>query len=461
MNQCPNCNESNRDGARFCRNCGQMLLAEAAITLVAEPPPAVEVSSVIDDLPAAELPPAGAVSEGPAVMAASSADDLNQEGKQVETTVLASLALPITIGGQYDLVEVIEQSDTHIIYRGFDRWCCGLCGARRTDMSEVYCWNCGVEVGQGAPRHLQAGNIPADVPPDQIIKESEVAYWITTVPVAAPAVAATPAGLRLQVGYATHAGQVREIDEDSLLIITGLQVVEGVTKPNVGILAVADGMGGHDDGQVASRRIVQVLAERLTPGLLAHALRGDTLLAETLESDVIDAVKDANRQLTEAGRASNSDMGSTLTLALVYNSQAVIANVGDSRTYLYRGGLLEQITTDHSMVAMLAAKGLISSDEIYTHPRRSEVYRVMGDKLEVEVDVFHNDLQPGDRLVLCCDGVWEMIRTDGIEEVLQAYPDDAQAACDEIVKRSNLAGGDDNISVIVADVWGYVNDDSA
>lgn len=443
MSLCPNCNQSNRDDARFCRSCGQVLTTEQVI------PPFVEsASQITEDLPVVESPTNTALSNESSV-ASAQADEPNPP---TVPPAPQPMSLPIIIGERYEVAELIEQSDSHFVYRGLDRLSCGLCGARRSSLDEVYCWNCGAEIGQGALCQIRVGDLPVDVPPDQLVTDSEVTYWITAVPLATPTAPAASTGLRLQVGYATHAGQVREIDEDSLLIITGLQVVEGVTRPNVGIFAVADGMGGHDDGQVASRQVVQVLAEQLTPGLLTHALHGEVILPETLESDVIDAVKDANRQLTEVARTTNRDMGSTLTLALIYNGQTVVANVGDSRTYLYRSGLLQQITTDHSMVAVLAAKGLISPDDIYTHPRRNEVYRVMGDKLEVEVDVFHNDLQPGDRLVLCCDGVWEMIRTDGIEEVLQAYPDAAQAACDEIVKRSNLAGGEDNISVIVVDV---------
>jgi protein phosphatase len=244
---------------------------------------------------------------------------------------------------------------------------------------------------------------------------------------------------------------VREVDEDSLLVVTGLGMMDGVAKPSLGVFAVADGMGGHASGQLASRRVIQVLAEWLVSRLLAPALGGETILPETFEEQAREAVKEANRRLTSEARAAESDMGSTLTLAFVRDGAAIIANVGDSRAYLWRNGILEQVTQDHSMVARLIAEGMLDKDEIYTHPRRSEIYRAIGDQPEIEVDIFLRELQPGDRLVLCCDGVWEMIRDEGITDVLLAF-DDPQAACEEMVRQANAAGGEDNISVIVVNV---------
>jgi protein phosphatase len=141
-------------------------------------------------------------------------------------------------------------------------------------------------------------------------------------------------------------------------------------------------------------------------------------------------------------------MGTTLTAALVRDEMALIANVGDSRTYLWRDGELVQITSDHSLVAQLVEAGALAPDEIYTHPEKSAIYRSLGHAPEVEVDLFEQPLESGDRLVLCCDGVWEMLRSDGIEEVLLMEPD-PQCACEEMVRRANLAGGEDNISVVV------------
>jgi protein phosphatase len=145
-------------------------------------------------------------------------------------------------------------------------------------------------------------------------------------------------------------------------------------------------------------------------------------------------------------------MGSTLTLALVIDGHAFVANVGDSRTYLWRGGLLQQITEDHSAVYQLYRAGALSEEGIYTHPRRNEITRNMGFRTTVQADYFQVELLPGDLLLLCCDGLWEMLHNDGIADLFLVSYGDPQRICDELVKRANQAGGDDNISVIVVQV---------
>jgi serine/threonine protein phosphatase PrpC len=406
---CPQCQELNREGARFCRNCGASLAPDDS---------------------------SGAISR-----------DLTTE---VETS--AAITLPAILADRYHLIEIVERSDERVVYRAFDSQTCAQCRAPRADLTDLFCMQCGAEIGDGAACRVQAGAIPDDVPLDSLVSANDVTYWITPEAAAEKAPSAAAQNLRLTAGYATHAGLVRAVDEDSLLVITGVSVTEGVVRPNLGIFAVADGMGGYDNGQEASRRVVQVVAEKLLPDLLKPTLSGAHILEETFEAAVLDAVREANDRLTGEARAANSDMGSTLTLAFVRDGHVIIANVGDSRTYVCQGGLLRQITRDHSIVARLVETGTLSPEDLYTHPRRSEIYRVLGDKPTVEVDVFHCDLRPGDRLVLCCDGVWEMLRSTGIEDALLAYPDNPQAACDEIVQRANLEGGADNISVIVVDV---------
>ena len=144
-------------------------------------------------------------------------------------------------------------------------------------------------------------------------------------------------------------------------------------------------------------------------------------------------------------------MGTTLTAAFVRDDRLFLAHVGDCRAYRWNADGLEQLTTDHSVVASMIASGQAAPEEIYTHPHRSVIYRCIGDKPLVEVDTDVLPLAPGDRLVLCCDGLWEMIRNEGIEDVLMQEAD-PQRACDLMVQRANAAGGDDNISVIVVQV---------
>jgi serine/threonine protein phosphatase PrpC len=476
---CPNCQEPNREGARFCKKCRTSFVPEDTPTLAvsskvspvvtAESSPAalpiVPASTGVPSEPEAELNVSAANAESPIdspePIAAEQRLEAAQELSGVEEAAPAPVsqpitaqALPVTLAKRYTLTEIIQQSSEAIAYRAFDSQTCAQCHTPRADLSDFFCSQCGAEIGDGAVCRVQTGNIPDDVPPASSVVDNEVSYWIAFEPIAESAPPAVAQNLRLHAGYVTHPGQVRAIDEDSLLVVTGMSVTEGTAHPSLGVFAVADGMGGHDNGQEASRRVVHVLAEKLLPGLLAPTLSGQQVLEETFETAVCDAVQEANRRLTSEARAAGSDMGSTLTLAFVRDGHAIVTNVGDSRTYLWQGGILRQITTDHSIVARLVEKGMLQPEDIYEHPRRSEIYRVMGDKPEVEIDIFHCDLQAGDRLVLCCDGVWEMIHTEGIEDVLLAYPDNPQAACDEIMRRANLAGGEDNISVIVVDVRG-------
>ena len=143
-----------------------------------------------------------------------------------------------------------------------------------------------------------------------------------------------------------------------------------------------------------------------------------------------------------------TDMGSTLTGFMIVGQHAFIVNVGDSRTYMIRGQQIYQLTTDHSLVGQLVASGVIEPDEVYTHPQRSQIYRSLGDKLNTPIDIFKQQLQPGDKLLSCCDGLWEMVRNPQIESTLNnaANP---QTACQQLIDLANDNGGEDNITAVV------------
>lgn len=252
-------------------------------------------------------------------------------------------------------------------------------------------------------------------------------------------------------GSASDAGHIRAVNEDSLVAFQFTRVQESQGVP-VGFYAVADGMGGHQAGEIASRTVNMVITERV---LNAQVLPGLTLatrrLDETPVGVITSAVKKANQVLYEHARTHGSDMGTTITAALVIGDMATVANVGDSRTYLYREHHLYQMTQDHSLVASLVAANIIRPEEVRTHPQRNQIYRTLGAKPDVEVDVFTKRLQRGDRLLLCSDGLWEMVTDDIIAQVLNEFKT-AQAACDALIRSANQHGGEDNITVIVVDM---------
>lgn len=256
--------------------------------------------------------------------------------------------------------------------------------------------------------------------------------------------------IRLNIGYLSDVGQTRSVDEDSVLVLQFATLCEAQSAPHICFLAVADGIGGQEAGEVASRTAVHYLASDLFQNLFALAMAKPLLTLEDLKEQLVAAVYATNMHLFEMRRDKQSDMGCTLTAALVYGSQVLVVNLGDSRTYWLEQGQLRQVTRDHSLVASLISAGLAQPEDVYTHQHKSVIYRSLGYQTDLEIDLFYLALQPGDRLVLCSDGLWEMVRDPELEAVLNSNPD-PQAACQHLVRLSNTHGGPDNISVIVAD----------
>jgi serine/threonine protein phosphatase PrpC len=224
----------------------------------------------------------------------------------------------------------------------------------------------------------------------------------------------------------TDPGLTRTSNEDALLIEPPLY-------------AVADGMGGHRAGEVASR-------EALT-ALLANAPR------EADAKALARAVRAANRAVIASADKSRTrtGMGTTLTAAMVDGTHVLVAQVGDSRAYLLHEGVLTKITDDHSMVADLVRQGAITEEDARFHPQRSVITRALGSDPDMAADVFEVDAAPGDRLLLATDGLTGMLPDDFIAELLgqQRSPEEAAA---KLVEAANRAGGYDNITVVVVDL---------
>jgi len=258
-----------------------------------------------------------------------------------------------------------------------------------------------------------------------------------------------PDTLRLQVGSCTDVGMVREINEDSCLTIVFDQVHRSVGHP-VALLAVADGMGGHAAGDVASGLAIHVLAQRMvTQWLAPYVTESDPAVVPEADVWLAEAVQAANQAVYTQRSAAQHDMGTTLVVALVLGNTAYISNTGDSRAYVLNPEGIRRLTTDHSLVEHLVTTGQITSAEARVHPHRNVIYRVIGDQNEVEPDQLTQPLKSGDSLLLCSDGLSGKLEDDEIWQIVQAQPS-PQAACDQLVRIANERGGEDNITVIIA-----------
>jgi protein phosphatase len=265
--------------------------------------------------------------------------------------------------------------------------------------------------------------------------------------------AAPPHGahtVMLTAGQASHVGQVRPVDEDAAMAITMNALrTPAPGRQSLGLYLVADGMGGGFFGEVASALAMQTISKRLLAEVLTPLLLNQQLPTQNIGAIIVESVQDANTRITDFSICSQAQAGSTVTLALLIGAFAYIANVGDSRTYLYRQGTLRRISKDHSRVEEYVDQGLITPEMVYTHPERNGITRSLGVGW-VQVDLFTEQLQSGDRLLLCCDGVWEMVHDAELAETIGTLP--PQQSCDEIIRRANACGADDNISLVIVGV---------
>jgi protein phosphatase len=234
--------------------------------------------------------------------------------------------------------------------------------------------------------------------------------------------------MTLQWASLTDVGRVRDHNEDSVWPEAGA----GTTDTPL-VAAIADGMGGHAGGEIASRTAIETAV-----GVGGSA----SVRVQAANLAVIDT---AARQPRLAG------MGTTLTVAIVAEDGTTdIAHVGDSRAYRVHDGRLEQITTDHSYVAEMIDAGRLTPEEASVHPYRSVVTRAIGLDPGVDVDTHQVILEEGDRLMLCSDGLTSMLDDAAVAQVLAGH-DDPAAAVAALIEAANLAGGADNISVVVVD----------
>ncbi len=276
-------------------------------------------------------------------------------------------------------------------------------------------------------------------------------------------------GYWLNVAGLSDIGRERGLNEDQLYF----RVVQASDEGPLGLFVVADGMGGHLAGEVASQWAVETLKRELAPlfrpkdpsmtrrlGAEDLAAVGSGATVRLRETDMarllLHAVERANQVLLGYARKhpeEASDMGSTMTLAVVENRRVTVAHVGDSRAYLWHSGQLNQLTEDHSVPGSLLRQGKITPADAHSHPQRNLLYRCLGLKPDLEVDIHPAfELQPGDALLLCSDGLWDMVYPVERLAAFLSSTEDPQAICRRLVKAANDSGGEDNITVLLVRV---------
>ncbi len=282
---------------------------------------------------------------------------------------------------------------------------------------------------------LETENVPGLVEPSPIPefeRQSETSLAVTSG--------------SLQAGWITDVGRARGHNEDSLLIFVGEQESAGAA-PLFGLFILADGMGGHQAGELASALACRVVAGHLMSQVylptLASLERGAT--QPSLTEVLAEAITSANRAINQTLPGS----GTTLTCVMVFGERLFIGHVGDSRVYLRQAsGEVRQLTRDHSVVSKLVEIGQLTPEEAVVHPQRNMLYRAVGQGFSLDVDVQSQPLQPGDQLLLCSDGLWGLLSDEELWRIVAAAPTPS-AACAQLVAAANAAGGHDNISVIL------------
>ena len=246
------------------------------------------------------------------------------------------------------------------------------------------------------------------------------------------------------VGAAQSAGIERDHNEDTLFVLMGNSAGQE-TLPEFGLFLVADGMGGHRAGEIASAISVRTTARCLTEGTILRLFENEPTEHSL---PIHDLIRQALEQANESVVTRVPGGGTTLTAALLISGQLTIGHVGDSRAYLIVDGKSEILTRDHSLVERLRELGQLSPEEAASHPQRNVLYRAIGQGANLEVDIISHPVPDGGYLLLCSDGLWGVVPDHEIRRIIydSGHP---QLACDELVRAANSAGGPDNITAVL------------
>ncbi len=251
----------------------------------------------------------------------------------------------------------------------------------------------------------------------------------------------------MEVGADTDIGLRKSINEDAYKV--WFTSIDGEER---GFFAVADGVGGEERGEVASKETLSRIFERIHP-LISQIEKPNE---EEVKSSLVDSIKQTNTEILEIAKENAlGKIATTLTMGIMIGEYLAVANVGDSRTYVQRKDKLELMTKDHSLIEHLVTKGKLKPEDIQV-PRSEKakmhenvVTRAIGDKEVVEVDIFSKYLRDGDTLLFCCDGLTDLVTTESMTEIIDSSVSSGEC-CERLIKAANDEGGKDNITVIVA-----------
>ncbi len=241
----------------------------------------------------------------------------------------------------------------------------------------------------------------------------------------------------MRYGVKSDKGLMRESNEDSYNIIAGY--------PGIPVsFVIADGMGGHNSGEIASKTAVDFISKQIMENPETFSK------TEDIPSSIKSLLERANFEIFTMSmeQLSNYGMGTTVILVVVLDNKLFAGHIGDSRLYVVRNNEIKRLTTDHSYVEELVMSGSLTREEAENHPKKHVITRALGCEERVEVDVLTHDIREDDIFVLCTDGLTNMISEEEIQRIV-LETDEPADACDKLVERANAEGGEDNITVIV------------
>ncbi|MDH5619003.1 MAG: Stp1/IreP family PP2C-type Ser/Thr phosphatase [Gammaproteobacteria bacterium] len=250
---------------------------------------------------------------------------------------------------------------------------------------------------------------------------------------------------KIEIAELTDTGRVREHNEDAI-----------GSNPDIGLMVLADGMGGYNAGEVASGIAVQIVTELASEGAAREELNDIDPLSGLMRLSIIlrDAVYRSNKIIYQTAQSQThcEGMGTTIVACMFYDNKVSVAHVGDSRAYRLRGGALEQITLDHSLLQELVDRGFYSEEEAQRSTNRNYVTRALGVEPTVEVEVREYDVLPDDIYLLCSDGLPDMVEDDDIHLTISTFNASLDVVGQQLIDLANDHGGRDNVSVMLAQV---------